>query len=170
MHDLAIITLSTNESDWLRRCLPTVFAATGDIDIDVVVVDNDSTDGTTALVESDFPRARVVRSPNHGFSHGNNRALMTVDARYVLFLNPDTEVLEGTFAELVERMDASPQVGLAGCRQLVPAGDLYPSMRRFPTAVRLLSEALGAERWPFRASWTGQRELDLDRYDEEFEL
>ena len=43
-------------------------------------------------------------------------------------------------------------------------------MRRFPTATRLLCEALGAEWWPFRASWTGQRELDIDRYAEEFDL
>jgi GT2 family glycosyltransferase len=138
--------------------------------VDVVVVDNDSKDGTRELVESEFPDARVVSCANHGFPHANNRALMTVDARYVLFLNPDTEVVDGTFAELLERMDDNREVGLAGCRQLMPDGELYPTMRRSPNALRLFSEALGAERWPFRASWTGQRELDLDRYVEEFEL
>src|SRR4051794_7667901 len=105
MHDLAIIIVSTNEADWLRACLPTVFAAAGGLDVDVVVVDNDSADGTRALVESEFGQARIVACANHGFPHANNRALMTIDARYVLFLNPDTEVLEGTFAELLERMD-----------------------------------------------------------------
>jgi GT2 family glycosyltransferase len=170
MHDLAIIIVSTNESDWLRGCLPTVFAAADGVAVDVVVADNDSADGTRALVESDFPEARVVGCANHGFPHANNRALMTVDARYVLFLNPDTEVVEGTFAELLGRMDANPHVGLAGCRQVMPDGELYPTMRRSTTAVRLFAEALGAERWPFRASWTGQRELDMDRYREEFEL
>ena len=59
-------------------------------------------------------RARVVRCENHGFPHANNRALMSVDARYVLFLNPDTEVIEGTFGELLDRMDALPNVGLGG--------------------------------------------------------
>jgi GT2 family glycosyltransferase len=170
MHDLAIIVVSTNESHWLKACLPTVFAAAAGLHVDVVVVDNDSADGTQALVETEFPEARVMGCANHGFPHANNRALTTVDARYVLFLNPDTEVLEGTFAELIARMDASPQVGLAGCRQLMPDGELYPTMRRAPTALRLLSEAFGAERWPFRASWTGQRELDLDRYAHEFDL
>jgi GT2 family glycosyltransferase len=170
MQDLAVIIVSTNEADWLRDCLPTVFAAAGDLNVDVVIADNDSDDGTRALVESEFPRARVVQCANHGFPHANNRALMTIDARYVLFLNPDTEVLEGTFGALVARMDADPQVGLAGCRQLMPDGELYPTMRRAPTALRILSEALGAERWPFRSSWTGQRELALDRYDQEFEL
>ena len=170
MHDLAVIIVSTNEAQWLRRCLPTVFAASEGLHVDVVVVENASTDGTGDLVRSEFPRARVVRCENHGFPHANNRALMSVDARYVLFLNPDTEVIEGTFGELLDRMDALPNVGLAGCRQRLTSGDLEPSMRRFPTALRLLCEAFGSESWPFRASWTGQRELAIDRYAEEFEL
>jgi GT2 family glycosyltransferase len=170
VHDLAVIIVSTNEGHWLRGCLPTVFAASEGLSVDVVVVENGSTDGTGDLVRSEFPRARVVACANHGFPHANNRALMTVDARYVLFLNPDTEVVGGTFGDLLARMDALPDVGLAGCRQLVPSGALEPSMRRFPTAARLLCEALAAERWPFGASWTGQRELDLARYADEFDL
>jgi GT2 family glycosyltransferase len=170
VHDLAVIVVSTNEGHWLRRCLPTVFAACEGLRVDVVVVENGSTDGTGDLVRSEFLGARVVTCENHGFPHANNRALMTVDARYVLFLNPDTEVVEGTFGELLDRMEALPDVGLAGCRQLVPSGALDPSMRRFPTGTRILCEALGAERWPFRRSWTGQRELDFDRYASEFEL
>ena len=102
MHDLAIITVSTNEAQWIRPCLRTVFTHIGDVSVDVVVVDNESTDRTADLVAAEFPDARVVWSRNHGFSHGNNRALMTCNARYVLFLNPDTEILEGTFADLVE--------------------------------------------------------------------
>ena len=147
-----------------------MFERSGDIDLDVVVVDNQSLDGTAELVESDFPGARVVRSSNHGFSHANNRALMTVDARYVLFLNPDTEILSGTLADLVARLDAAPEVGLAGVQQVLADGRLWPSMRRFPNALRTLMEGLGSERWPFRASWLGTRELDLRRYDEEFDL
>jgi N-acetylglucosaminyl-diphospho-decaprenol L-rhamnosyltransferase len=170
MHDLAVIIVSTHEAGWLRGCLPTVFAGAEDLAIDVVVVANGGGDGTRALVESEFPRARVVECDNHGFPHANNRALMTIDARYVLFLNPDTEIVEGSLAELVARMDASPEVGLAGCRQLQPDGELHPTMRRFPTAIRLLMEAAGSERWPFRASWTGQRLLDLDRYTREIDI
>lgn len=170
MHDLAVIIVSTNEAHWLARCLPTVFAAAGDLHLDVVVVDNGTTGRTRAAVEGDFPLARVVDCDNHGFPHANNRALMTVDARYVLFLNPDTEIVEGTLADMVARMDASPEVGLAGCRQIGPDGELHPTMRRFPTATRLLAEALGSESWPFRASWTGQRHLRSDDYTREFDL
>jgi N-acetylglucosaminyl-diphospho-decaprenol L-rhamnosyltransferase len=170
MHDLAVIIVSTNEADWLSRCLPTVFATAEGLDLDVVVVDNGARGDTRALVERDFPRARVVDCENHGFPHANNRALMTVDARYVLFLNPDTEIVAGTLTDLVARMDALPEVGLAGCRQVGPDGELHPTMRRFPTPLRLLAEALGSESWPLRASWTGQRHLTEADYRREFDL
>jgi GT2 family glycosyltransferase len=167
VYDLAIIVISTNEAHWLRPCLSSVLAHQGDCLLDLVIVDNDSVDGTSGLVRDEFPGARIVNSENHGFAHANNRALMTTDARYVLFLNPDTEIREGTFAALIERLDELPEVGLAGVVQLTPDGEVYPTIRRFPNAVRAFFEAFASERAPFRASWLGERELDLTLYARE---
>ena len=167
MDDIAVIVVSTNEAHWLRPCLRSVFASIGDVQADVVVVDNDSRDGTADLVEEEFPAARVVRSPNHGFSHANNRALMTCDARYVLFLNPDTEILQGSLGELVGAMDARPTVGLIGVRHINGDGRLDPTIRRFPNAIRALGDALAAERLPGRPPWFGERQLDPTLYDRE---
>jgi GT2 family glycosyltransferase len=167
VHDLAIITVSTNEAQWLRPCLSTVFSHIGDVSADVVVVDNDSRDGTADVVATEFPDARVVWSRNHGFSHANNRGLMTCNARYVLFLNPDTEILEGTFADLIRMMDARPKVGLVGVRQVNADGRLDTTIRRFPNALRALGDALSAERLPRRPHWLGEREPDLAAYERE---
>jgi N-acetylglucosaminyl-diphospho-decaprenol L-rhamnosyltransferase len=169
MHDLAIIVVSTNEARWLTPCLQTVFAHAGDIDVDVVVVDNASSDGTAAVVEGQFPDARVVASENRGFSHANNRGLMTCEARYVLVLNPDTEILSGTFEKLVRFMETRPTVGLVGVKQVTSDGELFPTVRRFPTAMRALGEALASERFPYRVPWLGEREVDLSRLEEEVE-
>src|SRR4051794_29814025 len=168
VHDLAIITVSTNEAQWLRPCLSTVFAHIGDVSADVVVVDNESRDGTAELVAEEFPDARVVWSKNLGFAHANNRGVMTSNARYILFLNPDTEIREGTFAELVRMMDARPTVGLVGVRQVTPDGRLDRTIRRFPNALRALGDALLAERLPRRPHWLGEREMDLACYEREF--
>jgi N-acetylglucosaminyl-diphospho-decaprenol L-rhamnosyltransferase len=168
LDDLAIITVSTNEAQWIRPCLRTVFEHAGDIRLDVVVVDNDSSDGTAQVVATEFPRARVVPSSNHGFSHANNRGLMTCNARYVLFLNPDTEILDGTFAELVRMMDERPHVGLVGARQITGQGRLDRTIRRFPNALRAVGDALWAERLPRRPHWLGERELDAASYEREF--
>jgi N-acetylglucosaminyl-diphospho-decaprenol L-rhamnosyltransferase len=167
MNDLAIIVVSTNEAQWLRPCLSTVFERAGSIDVDVVVADNQSTDGTRELVETQFPAARVVTCENRGFAHANNRGALTTDARYVLFLNPDTEILEGTFEDLVCALDQRPSVGLAGVNQQDADGVLAPSIRRFPNAVRALGEAFGSERFPVRARWLGERELRTELYGDE---
>jgi N-acetylglucosaminyl-diphospho-decaprenol L-rhamnosyltransferase len=167
VNDIAIITVSTSEASWIRPCLRTVFAHMGDVSADVVVVDNESRDDTAELVAREFPEARVVPSRNHGFSHANNRGLMTCNARYVLFLNPDTEILDGTFEDLVHAMDARPTVGLIGVRQAIPDGGLDRTIRRFPNALRELGHALALERLPRRPDWLGERELDLSAYDRE---
>ena len=167
MHDLAIIIVSTNEAKWLRPCLSTVFAHAGGVSLDVVVVDNSSTDGTRELVETEFPQARVVESVNRGFGHANNRGAVTCDARYVLFLNPDTELLSGSLRELVAALDRRPETGLAGVRQVDSHGSLAPSIRRFPSTANMLAEALWVERVPGLRLWLGERELDPRQYARE---
>ena len=168
MDDLAIITVSTNEVRWIRPCLRTVFEHIGDISCDVVVVDNDSSDGIADVVASEFPLARTVPSRNHGFGHANNRALMTCNARYVLFLNPDTEILDGTFAELVRLLDERPTVGLIGARQVKSDGELDMTIRYFPSVTRALGEALSAGRLPRCPRWLGERETDERAYEREW--
>jgi N-acetylglucosaminyl-diphospho-decaprenol L-rhamnosyltransferase len=167
MHDLAIVIVSTNEARWLPPCLRSVFAHTGAIAVDVVVADNASTDGTRELVEQEFPAARVVTCRIWGFAHANNRGALTTDARYVLFLNADTEILDGTFEELVNALEARPTVGLAGVKQVDAEGRLAPTIRRFPHALRALGEALASERLPRPGTWLGERELRMELYDEE---
>jgi GT2 family glycosyltransferase len=168
--DLAIISVSTRESHWIRKMLPTVFAHMGDIRSDVVIVAIEAHDDIAHIVATEFPQARVVRSSNHGFGHGNNRGLMTCNARYVLFLNPDTEILDGTLAELVRLMDDRPTVGLVGCRQIIADdGCLCMTSRYFPNALRAFGDALSLERISARRPrWLGEREIDPRAYEREF--
>ena len=161
-----MIVVSTNEGRWLRACLGSVLSHRGECQLDLVVVDNDSTDDTRSVV-AEFPEARIVSSTNRGFAHANNRGLMTTDARYALFLNPDTEVRVGTFADLVRALDERPEIGLVGVVQLDSDGQVYPTIRRFPNALRALGAALGGERFPIRPKWLLERELDRRLYARE---
>jgi N-acetylglucosaminyl-diphospho-decaprenol L-rhamnosyltransferase len=165
--DLAVIVVSANDARWLEGCLSSVFAHAGPLELEVFVVDNACTDGTRELVHTRFPRVRTIDSPNLGFAHGNNRALERTGARYALLLNPDTIILRGTLAELIDALDAQPRVGVAGVRQVDPDGALLPTIRRFPHAARALGEALGSERWPLRPAWAGERVLDPVAYERE---
>lgn len=166
MADLAVIIVSFNSREWLSPCLESLDTHAGDAELDIVVVDNDSTDGSADLVEQEFPHVRVLRRENRGFAYGNNRGLLAVDAPFVLFLNADAELAEGTLGEMLDYMRARPEVGLVGCRQLTPDGVVYPTIRRFPTALRVLGDQVGSEHLPFRApAWLGGRVLDMAVYD-----
>jgi N-acetylglucosaminyl-diphospho-decaprenol L-rhamnosyltransferase len=167
MADLAVIIVSFNSAQYLIPCLESVYRHAGDIELDVAVVDNGSVDGSADLIEREFPQARVLRSGNRGFAHGNNRGFETVDSPFVLFLNPDTEIRDGAFDDLVRVLRERPSVGLLGCRHVSGDGTLSPTIRRFPTPMRYLFEALGTERFPIRAAWMGERELDPARYERE---
>jgi N-acetylglucosaminyl-diphospho-decaprenol L-rhamnosyltransferase len=167
--DLAVVIVTHNSAGWMVPCLTTAYAHAGTVELEIVVADSDSTDGTIDVVAQAFPQVRTLQLDNRGFSYGNNRGVLTTDARYVLFLNADTEIQSGTFAELVAYLDARPEVGLIGVRQLTPDGTVYPTIRRFPTVSRMFFEALGSERFPFRSRFLGERELDPSAYDRETE-
>jgi GT2 family glycosyltransferase len=166
MHDVCAIIVSHNGKHWLDAALSTLFAGACGVDLDVVVVDNGS-DGSAEHVEARFPAARAIRCENHGFGHANNVALATANARYVLFLNPDTELLSGSLADLVAALDRRLEVGLAGVRQVDSTGVLSPSIRRFPSTANMLAEALWVERVPGARRLLGERELDPVPYGRE---
>ena len=85
----------------------------------------------------------------------------------MLLLNPDTEILEGHVRRPHRPTRFTPGSWVVGCRQLTSDGQLFPTIRRFPNAIRSLFEAAGSERFPFRAAWLGERELDLSAYERE---
>lgn len=169
--DLAIVIVSARDAHWLERCLSTVYEHVGEASVQVIVVDNASTDGTAAYVEASWPDVQVVmvQPPNRGFARGNNRGLEQARARYVLMLNPDTEIVEGTFAELLDFADTKPEVGVFGVKQVKSDGALCKSIHRFPSLGRALGEALSSERWPIHPAWAGERELDPQAYASEGE-
>jgi N-acetylglucosaminyl-diphospho-decaprenol L-rhamnosyltransferase len=164
MHDVCAIIVSHNGKRWLDTALSSLYAHAGEIDLDVVLVDNGEDDSAAHVAER-FPEVRTVCCENRGFGHANNRGLEIAEARYVLFINPDTEVLDGDLSGLVAELDRQPQVGLAGARQLRADGSLAPSIRRFPSALHMLGEALGVERIPGVRRFLGERELNPREYE-----
>ena len=146
--DLTVLIVTYNGRSKALTTLRRAMAATGGVDVEWIVVDNGSTDGTPDAIERAFPQVVVVRSENRGFAAGNNVGLRLARGRYVLLLNPDVEITQGTLAALVDAMDRRPEVGLASVVQRAPDGELLPSIRRFPSVMRDIGEALFAAHWP----------------------
>ena len=166
--DVAIIIVSTNEAKWLEPCLRTVFEHAGDAKLDVVVVDNESTDGTRELVESGFPQARVVELREHGLRARQQprrddlqrplRALPQPghrDRRRNVRRARRGRSTRGRRSAW-RASSSSPPTARCGRRSATSRASAERSARRSPP-----SAGRGAPRW------AGERELDLAMYDTE---
>lgn len=147
---LSIIIVTHNVMEHLRVCLASVYASDFPGGFEVFVVDN-GTDESLAMVAAEFPDAtRILGSPHIGFAAGNNLALPTARGRYVLLLNPDTELPPTALADLYAVMEAHPGWGVIGPKLLRADGSLDLACRRsFPTPWNALMKACGlARRFP----------------------
>jgi GT2 family glycosyltransferase len=114
---------------------------------ELIVVENASGDDTPARVRARAPGARVIENAtNRGFAAAANQGLAASRGTYVLFLNPDTVVHEGTIARAVAHLAADPSIGVLGCRTLNPDGTPQPTVDRFHTVGGLVREALTSRR------------------------
>lgn len=133
MLDLSIVIVSYNVREYLQACLSSIYRWPPDRPFELIVVDNVSSDGSADAVRASFPQVRLFESSeNAGFAHGNNRGTQESAGRCVLFLNPDTEVREGTLTGLVQFADTHPEAAAYTCRLVNPDGGLQMSCFRFP--------------------------------------
>jgi GT2 family glycosyltransferase len=149
--DLSVVIVNWNVCALLRRCLASVLKQSGHpankgTDLEIIVVDNASTDGSVEMLRAEFPQVTLIaNSANRGFTGGNNQGLEAAQGRYVLLLNPDTQVLGDAFATLIGYLEAQPDVGLVGPQLLYPDGSVQSSRRRFPTLATLFFESTWLE-------------------------
>jgi hypothetical protein len=166
-HDVAVVVVSHRSAAWLDPCLDSVRRHAGNVQLEILVVENGGTDESRALVTRSPGRAQWIEIPNRGFAHALNVGVASTSAPFVLLLNPDTEIVDGTLERLVAELDSHPDVALVGARQVWPDGELQYTIRRFPSVVRWLGESLGSEGWPrrLRSPLLGERELAPAVYD-----
>ena len=151
MKKLTVVIVNYNVKYYIDQCLHSLRKALEDIDADVYVVDNHSRDGSVAYIKKRHPKVHVVSS-NHnlGFSRANNIAIRQSESEYVLLLNPDTIVGEGTIRETLSFMDAHPEAGATGVKMLNRNGsNALESRRGLPSPMTSLYKLLGlCNRYP----------------------
>lgn len=140
--DISIVIVSTNIEVMLRDCLKSVYRALKEIQGEVIVVDNASTDATPNMVAKEFPQAILIRKyENHGFGENNNYGMKIAKGRYVLLLNSDTLIIDkNIFKEMILWMDEHPKVGLSSCALINSDKKTYQgSGGYFPTLSRVMA-------------------------------
>lgn len=129
---LSVVIVNYNVKHFLEQCLYSVCRAAEKVQsVEVIVVDNASSDGSVQYLENRFPNVLFIASEkNLGFARANNMAIRQSKGEYVLLLNPDTIVAENTFAQFVDFMDNNPDAGACGAYMLHTDGTFALESRR----------------------------------------
>ena len=137
--DVSVIIVNWNTKELLRDCLSSVYEHAGNIDYEIIVIDNASTDGSASMVKNDFRQVILIKnSDNRGFATANNQGMTVAKGRYVLLLNSDTIVLDNSIANTVRFADENPRAAVTGCRVLNPDRTLQRTCFMFPSILNML--------------------------------
>jgi len=169
---LSIVIICWNDWKVIENCLTSIFKNTHEVVYEVVVSDNGSHDGSVQRISAQFPKVRIVENgANLGFAKGNNAGIREAGGEYVLILNPDTIIHDGSLDRWIEFADKHSEAGAFGCRVQNPDNSYQRSARPFPTISRLLVAALGLGflgrlKYPVISDeyegWAGDTEREVD--------
>jgi len=132
--DISVVIVGWNAKQYLELCLESLAKASPRRSMEVLVVDNASTDDSAEMIEAKFPWVKLIKSTeNLGFSKGNNVAIQQCQGHYIALVNPDVIVFPGCLDALADFLDQHPKVGNVGPRVFNPDMTQQSTCRRFPT-------------------------------------
>lgn len=142
--NLSVVIINWNSVTFLKKCLTSIYANTTGIEFEILVVDNASSDGCEKIIRREFPKVRFIQSgANVGFARANNHGFGYARGDYILFLNPDTEIVGSAISVMFSFLKSTPDAGLIGAKLLNSDLSVQTScIQRFPT---ILNQVLDAE-------------------------
>ncbi len=136
--DISIIIVSYNTERLLKECIESIIKNTKGIKYEIIVVDNNSNDGSVSVAKK--LKVKVIKNrQNMGFTKGNNQGIEVAKGEYILLLNSDTLISDNTLGEVVNYMKVHPEVGIATCALKNSDGSLQGTGGYFPTLLRVFS-------------------------------
>jgi GT2 family glycosyltransferase len=164
-----IVTVNWNAGAQLKNCVDSITKFGVGLVNKIIVVDNGSKDGSEALVEG-MPNVTLIRTgENLGFGKACNLGAKHADSDYLLFLNPDAALFEGTLTKVVNFMQepTNQTVGICGVQLIEESGKISRSCARFPTVTGFLARAVGLDRFVprlghFMAEWDHLADREVD--------
>jgi N-acetylglucosaminyl-diphospho-decaprenol L-rhamnosyltransferase len=165
--DVSICIVNWNTRELLCKCLDSIRRLTKGVRYETIVVDNASSDDSVETVRREFPEVRLIASTeNLGFARGTNLAAKHGTGRYILYLNPDTEIVTDAISGMVRAMDSDPAIAAIGCRLLNTDGSIqYTCACDLPSPRNELCSLLGLDRVFPRVPFFSARELGYWSHD-----
>jgi GT2 family glycosyltransferase len=146
--DVSIIIVNYNVKNYLVDCLNSIRQAVHNLSVEVIIVDNNSTDGSKDFLPPMFSEVKFIwLNDNLGFGKANNIAIKQAKGKYILLLNPDTIISEDTLLKMFQYMENNMQVGIASCKLLNVDGSFQLACRRgFPTPWAAFCKLFGLQK------------------------
>jgi GT2 family glycosyltransferase len=159
--DLSVIIVNWNTRELLRRCLDSLIATSGDLRLQLIVVDNGSRDGSQTMLRSEYPDVLLIENAmNAGFARANNQGAAVATAPLLLLLNSDAAVLPTALQAATSYMEANPSVGIVGCQLLNDDRSLQAPGETFPTLISTIVSML-----PLPVAWRARYEQNRSSRD-----
>lgn len=137
--DFSIIILNYKQKNLVKNCLKNILALNLNFKYEIIVIDNASRDGCLEMIKKEFPseisigKIRLIESKvNHGYASGNNLGIKEARGKYILILNPDITVLNGSIEKMLQFMEKNPDCAICGPKLLNPDKSIQISSFRFP--------------------------------------
>lgn len=128
---VSIVIVNYNVANELKQCLVSLLNATQNIDSEIFVVDNNSTDNSCEMIKNQFPTIRLIENnENIGFAKANNQAIRQSLGEYILLLNPDTIIEENSFKRMLDFMENHDDCGGLGIKMVDEKGKFLPESKR----------------------------------------
>lgn len=146
---LSVIILNYNVRYFLEQCVGSVQKALQNIEGEIIVVDNHSSDDSCAMMQQRFPDIQLIQNPeNYGFPKGNNIGVAQAKGEYLCILNPDTVVAEDTFEKILAFAKKQDNLGIVGCKLIDGTGNFLPESKRgIPTPWVSFTKIFSLYRW-----------------------
>ena len=146
---LSVIILNYNVCHFLELCVLSTQKALQNLDAEIIVIDNNSSDGSCTMMKQRFPNVKLIENKeNLGFPKGNNIGVAQAKGEYICILNPDTVVAEDTFKKVLAFAKNQTDLGIVGCKLIDGTGNFLPESKRgVPTPWVAFTKIFGLYKW-----------------------
>ncbi len=141
--DISIVIISWKMKELLQSCLQSIYKFTTKVEFEIIVIDNHSQDGTSEMIESEFPEIILLKNKeNRGVAPARNQGMALAKGKYVLILDADVELIEDSILKLYEFMAGNPDCGVVGSKLVSTDLQLQTSCKRFPNLLSFIFRRL----------------------------
>ncbi len=160
MIKLSVIIINYNVRFFLEQCLLSVIKACENISYEIIVIDNNSIDGSREMIKDSYSQVKLISNPeNIGFSKANNIGVSKANGKYLLILNPDTVIAEDTLQKIIDFAEKQENLGVLGVKMIDGSGSFLPESKRNIPTIKIATKKIIGNSENYYANYISENEV-----------